>query len=109
MFHPGLPNTNKGDDYPLSWTEKVSYHIDCRELTNKNTHVLKNTFVCFIPPFQPHHTASTDDKSYSWRAHTQQEMEESPLRWPEGQCCGIVTVNEANINPLPFSFFLGSP
>ena len=50
VFHPGIPNTPKGDDYPKSWSS---------------------------PLF---HTATTDDNSYSWHAHTQQEMEETPLR-----------------------------
>jgi len=50
VFHPGMPNTPKGDDYPKSWNEKIF------------------------------HTNSTDDPSNSWKAYTEEEMEETTLR-----------------------------
>merc|ERR1712203_267778 len=50
VFHPGMPNTPKGDDYPKSWSEKMF------------------------------HTNSTDDPSNSWKAYSEEEMEETTLR-----------------------------
>ena len=50
IFHPGIPNAPSTDDWPLSWTQKVL------------------------------HTATTDDKSNSWKAVTKEEMEDTPLR-----------------------------
>ena len=50
IFHPGIPNTSKGDDWPASWTEEVF------------------------------HMASMDDNSVSWKAVTKEEVEETPLR-----------------------------
>jgi len=50
IFHPGIPNTNKGDDYPASWTKPIF------------------------------HTATTDDNTVSWKAVTKDEMEKTPLR-----------------------------
>lgn len=52
IFHPGIPNTNKGDDYPKSWSEQI------------------------------HHTPTTDNGTISWKAYTKEEMEamETPLR-----------------------------
>ena len=50
IFHPGIPNTNNADDYPLSWTEKMF------------------------------HTETTDDESISWKAISPEEMEDTKLR-----------------------------
>jgi len=50
IFHPGIPNTNKGDDYPASWTEKIF------------------------------HTPSTDVNHISWHAYSDEELEDLVLR-----------------------------
>merc|ERR1711971_1254251 len=50
VWHPGMPGTPAGDDYPKSWNEKMF------------------------------HTNSTDDPSFSWKAYTEEEMEETTLR-----------------------------
>merc|ERR1711971_27645 len=50
VWHPGMPGTPAGDDYPKSWNEKMF------------------------------HTNSTDDSSFSWKAYTEEEMEETTLR-----------------------------
>ena len=50
IFHPGMPDHDKQDDYPASWSEKIF------------------------------HTATTDIKNVSWWAYTEEEMEGVTLR-----------------------------
>ena len=45
-----MPDTDKQDDFPWSWSEEI------------------------------HHTATTDDESQSWKAYTEEELEEVVLR-----------------------------
>ena len=45
-----MPDTNKQDDFPWSWSEEI------------------------------HHTATTDDKSKIWHAYTEEELEDVVLR-----------------------------
>ena len=70
VWHPGMPNTPVGDDYPKSWSEKV------QELNSKSTDL---EFLESLTT-QMFHTNSTDDPSNSWKAYTEEEMEETTLR-----------------------------
>ena len=75
VWHPGMPNTPVGDDYPKSWSEKVQtvFHP-----------VIPNQPICNLDSFtQMFHTNSTDDPSNSWKAYTEEEMEETTLRCKE--------------------------
>ena len=49
-YNEGIPNTNKGDDYPASWTEKIF------------------------------HTKTTDVNHISWHAYSDEELEDLVLR-----------------------------
>ena len=78
VWHPGMPNTPVGDDYPKSWSEKVQtvFHP-----------VIPNQPICNLDSFtQMFHTNSTDDGSNSWKAYTEEEMEETTLRCKEDIC-----------------------
>ena len=50
IFHPGMPDRDKQDDYPASWSEKIF------------------------------HTATTDIKNVSWWSYSEEELEGVTLR-----------------------------
>ena len=81
VWHPGMPNTPAGDDYPKSWSEKVQALLHVLEIADLNSLLLECDLNTFTQMF---HTNSTDDPSFSWKAYTEEEMEETTLRCKEG-------------------------
>ena len=84
VWHPGMPNTPAGDDYPKSWNEKVQALLHVHEIADLNSLHQEWTDLPFKTFTQMFHTNSTDDPSFSWKAYTEEEMEETTLRCKEG-------------------------